>query len=67
MNHIYTCLPATDLPGFSVIVAKESDRIPLAAFKDGKDASEWCDKLNSATQKADVTLTQKADVTVVRK
>ncbi len=34
--------------GFKVIVALESDRIPLAAFKDGVEASAYCDAKNGA-------------------
>lgn len=47
--HTFTCLAAPDLligAGFSTIVAREDDRIPLAAFKDGADASKYCDEKN---------------------
>ena len=48
-THVYTCLSAPEhlvSAGFSTVVAKEDDRIPLAAFKDGAEASKWCDEKN---------------------
>lgn len=53
-THMYTCLSAPEhlvSAGFSTVVAREDDRIPLAAFKEGAEASRWCDEKNGIKPK----------------
>lgn len=63
MAHVltHTCLPASpalQAAGFTVVVALEHDRIPLAAFKLGKDASAWCNAQNGLTPPKSIDVTQ---------
>lgn len=69
---LYTCLkadPALVSQGFTTVVALESDRNPLAAFKVPADASAWCDQKNGLkpapppAPKAGAAMTQSATVT----
>ncbi len=61
----HTCLPAPAeliVFGYTVVVADEASRTPVAAFVSGEQATAYCAKLNK-THEVAVNLSSKAEAT----